>query len=98
VVEIDKSVSGPQPSPEFFAGDQLPGSRQQHRQDFKGLAHQLETQTMLPQFMRVQIDFVGAKTNTIWNVIWHHLNQNLTSVSTILDGFGQPQNSTTQAE
>ena len=49
-VEIDEGVLGPKPLLEFFPRDQFAGTRQQHGQDFDGLALQPDFDPLLSEF------------------------------------------------
>lgn len=63
VLEVNKGICGPELRLHFLARDEFAGVFQEHGQDLKRPAGKAELSAVLPEFVRVQIYFVGAEAN-----------------------------------
>ncbi|HMD98113.1 MAG TPA: hypothetical protein VKM93_12400 [Terriglobia bacterium] len=61
VVKINKSLSRPKPFPDFLARDPATAPFNQHGQNIKSVARQVDLQAVLPQFADSTVHFEGTK-------------------------------------
>src|SRR5437879_1719039 len=62
-VEVHKRVGRPELVLEFFPGDHLPRTFQQHGEDLESLISELDLQALLTQLPGLRVDFERAKTD-----------------------------------
>jgi hypothetical protein len=64
VVEVDGGVFAPEAELEVFAGDNFAGLLQKSREDFEGLALDLDAPARFPQFFCLQVGFEEAEADS----------------------------------
>jgi hypothetical protein len=65
VIKIHEGVSWPQLGPKFIAGHELTRALHQHCQDFERLPNQLNSGSVFPQLMGMQIGLIGTKSQSL---------------------------------
>ena len=64
MIEIDEGLGRPQAIADFFPGDGLAGTFEQHRQNLKRLLLKPDSDSPLPQLAGAKIDLEHGKTQT----------------------------------
>jgi hypothetical protein len=65
MVEVNKSVLGPQFLLQFLPRHQLPGLLEQQRQNLERLPSELDPQPVFPKFMRIEIGFERTEPHPV---------------------------------
>src|SRR5580704_3750537 len=62
MLKVHKSIFGPQPLAKFFAGHELAGMFEQHREDAKRLFLEFDFPAALEKFARTQVQSVDVES------------------------------------
>jgi hypothetical protein len=69
VVKVHKGVGRPQNLPQLLAGDQSPGTFQQHFKNLEGLPWQTKPHSVLAELLRLQIRIERAEADHCGNAL-----------------------------